>query len=216
MNARILLPLLPLLALGCHGKYKKNLHNLEDVSPQVQMLSVPEVDIYVDNPIDQGDSLVKAIVDTAATVGTAVEAAQLNQRLYGLLDGDVIASQLGESLLASSGQLPYTMGDGQDSMVIQVTSYGINVTGGTPQFFLSAKTRIFDNGAERVYRARTSCSVSLGQSQALLGLVVESAGQYAALKQLEAMSDEDLTALIDETVKGCGGKIATRLMKHAG
>ncbi|GEM_PF-5114287 len=216
MTARYLLPLVPFIALGCHGKYKKNLHKLEDVEPQVQMLSVPEVDIALSNPVDQGDSLLGAVLDTAATVGTAVEAHQLNQRLFTLLDGGDIAGQLHDSLLASSQNLPYTMGSGQDSMVIQVTSYGINVVGGTPQFFLSAKTRIYDGGTERVYKANTSCSVALGQSSAVLALVAESAAQYGALKTLEQMSDEDLTVLIDETVKGCGGKIAARLMKHAG
>ncbi len=206
-----------LATAGCHAKFKKYAPTLGSVRTQVIVTGGPTVDLGEMEGSGTGDlgDAVAAVVN----VVQAVKEVDLARRIADAVDVRQVNDAMEQSLADTLGSGPpfaWTADEKSAGALLQVEvlSYGLQVPGiGLPGVFTyELRTRIYKPDGERVYSARTECSVDAGDPKA----VSVALGAVNNARQIKEMSDEDIQAAFDSVAAYCGQELVRKMRKHAG
>lgn len=204
------LPLVMVLLLGCHAKFKKYASTLGTVKVQVVNTGGPYVQlgkVYTDQPNLLTDvvNIVQDVrgLDLTTRIARAVQVAEVN---------DALASGYIETM--GSGPPFGTAPDAQALLQLEVESYGMYVPylGAPGQFTYTARAVVYKADGERIYRHRMTCTAGVGDPN--LAAVVLGAVNNA--KQLDKLSDPEINAIFLDTARWCGSRFVLMMRQHAG
>ena len=222
---RLAVGMLAILAVGCHGRFKRAVGSIDDVQLQAVTVSGPSANlgraVYVGDPTPDSDGEVAANVVGAVATGVfnvvqGVKEAELREKISqidiersndAMLDG--VANALGSG--PPFGAVP--RGAAEPLLQLELVEWGLQVPGvGIPgSFTYVVRARLYDGDGRKKYKSRLRCDIQAGDpspvSQALL--LVNNA------KQVKQMSREELQGSFDALASYCGGVFVTRMRRHA-
>lgn len=205
---RIVLLALVALGVGCHAKFKKNASSLGEVRPQILLTTGPTVQLGHLHD----DSIVAAVVN----VVQEVKGVKVARRLADAVDIEAVNTAFGDSLVdVLKGGPPFGTTDREDASVLQVeiVRYGLFVPalGAPGEFDYQIRVRIYRPDGERVYSTSQTCATGAGDP----GVVSEALWVVDNVKELEEMSDAQITDAFAATAAFCGSELVRRMRKHA-
>ena len=208
-----------LAATGCHPRYKKMAGKLGSVRPVVSTPGGPSVAVPdLDVPEDAGP--VAEAVGVAVAVGAAAEAGQTQSAMMAALPPADLAAAIEAALLDAPAEagLPHKIGpNGKHEMEVWIADYGIDVSTGEPYFTTTVQVRIRrKRDGKRMYRASTSCSVSIADLPDIPIASVQQAQAFQSMGQIQGMPTDELRAIALAGVERCGERVVERMVDHAG
>ncbi len=203
-----MLPLL-LVLTGCHAKFKREAPELGAVRAQVVNTGAPSVQLgYTD-----GSSLVGAVVNVVQAVNSINQTDRIADAVQVPEVNAALVRGVGETL--GSGP-PFAFTDAADAPLLQLEmqDYGVYVPylGAPGVFTFDVRVRIYKPGGERVYSARTECSIGLGDPDA----AAVAFGVVNNLGALKDMTDAEINNSFVTVGSWCGQEIVRKMRKHAG
>ena len=198
-----------LLLLGCHARFKREAPLLGAVRTQVVNTGSPSVQLgYTD-----GSSLVGAIVNVVQAVNAINQTDRIANAVQ-IPDVDAALVQGVADTLGSGPPFAATLAPEAPLLQLEMLDYGVYVPylGAPGVFTFDVRTRIYRPGGERVYRARTECSIGLGDPEAA-AIVFGVVNNLGALKD---MTDAQINSSFVRVGSWCGEEIVRKMRKHAG
>lgn len=210
MNRLAICLLLPGLVSGCHAKFKKHHHLVDEVRTQVYNTGPAQVSLgYLEN--EDGD-LVTGLVnvvqtvkgfDVAKTISEAAEPTEMNAAF-----AEQLASDLGAGPPFASTE------QAQAVLEVSVERWGLSVptVGARGTFDYQVRVRVFLADGERIYTHRVSCGLPVGDPKG----VSQALGAVNNKKQIDRMDRDAIREAFNEAARGCASVVVSDLRRHAG
>ncbi len=212
------LVLIAVLALGttaCHARFKKFARTADMVDLKVIVSGTATVDLS-ESGGNQTGTFAEAVMDTAVGAAAHVESGKVRQRLQNALQPEQVQAMVLEGAVTLLGDGP-PFGSGgtptDGTIQIEVLNYGIEQSGGGPNFFVNYRIRGYrtDNG-KKMYVTGASCADQLFYTPGTPGNVV---GTTLTINHLSKMTDEELGQTLSTVVQRCTGQVIANMRRHA-
>ncbi len=198
---------------GCHAKFKKHAPTLGAVETKVYGVRQPTVNLG-GSDLNQNNS----ILEDAVAIYQMGKEAELERRMIMAVDPDAVQWSLEDGVANSLGDGPpfaWVSDEGRNAVLqLEVAEYGMNVSslGAQGDFTYLVKMRIYTPEAKRVYRARTRCSLPVGDPD----VFSRAFGGVNNVRQIKKMSDDQIQMAFEDMAKYCGDRIVAKMRRHAG
>jgi hypothetical protein len=214
LSAIILIIFCGLLSTGCHGRFKKHVVSVDEVSVRAITLSGPTVEFGQINTTDQG------MFGAAATAFNVVQAVR-GGNVAAYIAQKVDSTQVNENFVAGfreqlAGGPPFTsVDDGQGAALIQfeLVRWGMEVPLGSPGVFnYEVVVRGYLASGKKFYRTSYQCYADAGLS----GWVESTPFAGKNENQIKNLPAEEIQAIFDSSAYYCGKQFVSVVQRHAG
>lgn len=213
---RSLLAAALLLSLGCHAKFKKYAPTVGTARVQVITTGGPYVHLGEVNNVNEDGTA--NLVGSVINVVQGVKSINLTQRIADAVKVNDVNAAFQRGLIDTMGVgPPFGLNTDQGTpalLQIELESYGLDVPtlGAAGRFTYTARARVYTAEGKRIYSHRLTCETGVGDPDAA-AVVLQVVNN---VKQLKEMSDEQINDTFTAIADYCGGRLVTKMRRHAG